>query len=125
MLEEAIQSLPGELRDGVVRALQGRLSAQQDSAFAEARAIGAENNSRSFRHVDGMGEMRASIPATAYHHWGQQEGYEVWQDKKFVKKYLQDNPEVRVNAHSERIQVGYRGDGFIPVGAGRRVKVYK
>lgn len=125
MLEELAQSLPVELHAGVARALGERLSQQESQAFAEAREIGARNNSQSYRHMDGLGEMKASIPPAAYHHWGQREGYDIWSDKKFVKKYLQENPEVRVNTHSEKIQVGYRGDGFIPVGAGRRVKVYK
>jgi hypothetical protein len=42
-----------------------------------------------------------------------------------MSKYLQDNPEVRVNTKSEKIQVGYCGNGFFPVGTGRKVKVYK
>ena len=42
-----------------------------------------------------------------------------------MRKYLQDNPDVRVNAKSGKIQVGYGGDGFIKTGVGRTVKVYK
>jgi len=125
MLEHAINSLPGEVREAVAARLRQRVLSQCDKAFSDSRVIGAENNSREFRHIDGMGEMKAQIPATAYHYWGQREGYGVWQDKKFTKKYFEDNPDVKVNSKSGKIQVGYRGDGFIPVGAGRKVKVYK
>ena len=124
MLEEAINSLPGDLRSRVGDALRQRVLSQCDQAFSDAKSTGASNNSKSYRHMDGLGEMRGSIPATAYQLWEQREPG-CWGDKKFVKKYLQDNPEVRVNTRSDKIQVGYRGNGFIPVGAGRRVKVYK
>ena len=125
MLENAINSLPGDLRDAVASRLRQRVLSQCDTAYSDSKAIGAENNSREFRHVSGMGEMKASIPATAYHYWGQREGYEIWKDKKFLKKYQEDKPNVKVNSKSGKIQVGYRGDGFIPVGYGRKVKVYK
>mgnify|MGYP003133407627 FL=1 len=124
MLEEAINSLPGDLRSRVGNALRQRVSLQLGQAFTDAKSIGAANNSKSYRHMDGLGEMRGSIPPTAYQYWEQREPG-CWSDKEFVKKYLQDNPEVRVNTRSGKIQVGYRGNGFIPVGAGRRVKVYK
>lgn len=125
MLEEAINSLPGDLRHRVGDALRQRVFSQCDTAVVDARVNGAANNSREYRHVNGMGEMKAQIPATAYHYWGQREGYQVWQDKKFMRKYLQDNPDVRVNTKSDKIQVGYGGDGFIRAGLGRTVKVYK
>lgn len=125
MLEEAINSLPGDMRHRVGDALRQRVFSQCDQAERDARSNGAANNSREYRHVNGMGEMRAQIPATAYHYWGQREGYEVWQDKQFMRKYLQDNPEVRVNTKPENIQVGYAGDGFLRCGTGRQIKVYK
>jgi hypothetical protein len=125
MLEEAINSLSGDMRHRVGDALRQRVLSQCDDAFAQSKAIASDNNSREYRHMDGMGEMRASIPATAFHYWGQREGYDVWSDKNFMRKYLQDNPEVRVNATSDKIQVGFAGDGFFKAGLGRTVKVYK
>lgn len=125
MLEEAINSLPGDMRHRVGEVLRQRVLSQCDTAVSDSRAIAKGNNSREYRHIDGMGEMRASIPPIAYHYWGQREGYGVWQDKKFMKKYLQDNPEVKVKSVSGKMQVGYRGDGFFQCGMGRKVKVYK
>jgi len=125
MLEEAINSLPGDLRHRVGVALRQRVFSQCDAAAGTATANARENNSREYRRMDGMGEMRASIPATAYHYGGQREGYGVWQDKNFMRRYLQDNPEVRVNTRSDKIQVGFMGDGFFKAGLGRTVKVYK
>jgi hypothetical protein len=125
MLEEAINSLPGDLRHRVGVALRQRVFSQCDAATDTARVNAIENNSREYRRMDGLGELRASIPATAYHYWGQREGYDVWSDKNFMRKYLQDNPEVKVNTKSDKIQVGFAGDGFFKAGLGRTVKVYK
>jgi len=125
MLEEAINSLPGDLRHRVGVALRQRVFSQCEAAAATATANARVNGSREYKPVEGLGQMKASIPATAYHYWGQREGYEVWSDKNFMRKYLQDNPEVRVNTKSDKIQVGFAGDGFFKSGVGRTVKVYK
>jgi len=125
MLEEAINSLPEDLRHRVGVALRRRVLSQCDDAVTDSKRIAVGNNSKEYRHIDGMGEMRASIPPTAYHFWGQREGYAIWSDKKFMKKYLQDNPEVKVKAVSGKTQVGYAGNGFFGAGLGRTVKVYQ
>ena len=125
MLEHAITSLPSELGHQVTQALGQRLFRQQEAAFTEAKQIARDNNGKSYARVDGMGEMTASIPQAAYHYWGRRLGYECWADKQFKKEYLRDNPEARVKTHSDKIQVGYSGDGFFRCGAGRKVKVYK
>ena len=125
MLEEALNSLPGDMRHRVGEALRQRVFSQCDDAFVDSKAIAKDNNSREYRHMDGLGEMRASIPATAAHYWTLREGEGIWSDKKFVKRFLQDNPEVRVNSVSEKTQVGYTGDGFFRCRPGRKIKVYK
>ena len=125
MLEEAINSLPGDMRHRVGEALRQRVLSQCDDAFVQSKAIARENNSREYRHTDGLGEMRASIPATAAHYWTLREGEGIWSDKKFVKRFLQDNPEAKVKSVSSKAQVGYTGGGFFQSRMGRKVKVYK
>jgi hypothetical protein len=41
------------------------------------------------------------IPVDSYHYWGQRLGYECWRDKDFVKGFLRDNPECKVNSKAE------------------------
>jgi len=125
MLENIITSLPQELGHQVASALRQRLCHQQDAVYSVAKQIAKDNNSKSYQRVDGLGEMTASIPNAAYHYWGKRLGYECWSDKQFKKEYLRDNPEARVETHSEKTQVGYSGDGFFRCGAGRKVKIYK
>lgn len=47
------------------------------------------------RTRDGLGQMIASIDENTYYRWIQQEGPQVFHDKKFMRKFLQDNPECR------------------------------
>jgi hypothetical protein len=125
MLENAITSLPAELGHQVTEILGQRLFKQQEAAFTDAKQIAQQNNDLSYRRVDGLGEMTASIPEASYHYWGNRLGYDCWADKQFKKEYLRDNPEARVKTHSDKIQVGYTNDGFFNCGAGKKVKVYK
>tara|TARA_Y100000310_G_scaffold205164_1_gene205509 strand:+ start:830 stop:1207 length:378 start_codon:yes stop_codon:yes gene_type:complete len=125
MLEHAITSLPDELGHQVTKILGQRLFDQQTAAFEQQKQIAVDNNDKSYRRVDGLGELKASIPPAAYHYWGNRLGYECWGDKKFMHEYLRDTPEARVNTHSDKCQVGYDGDGFIRHRAGRKIKVYK
>ena len=125
MLENAITSLPAELGHQVTEILGQRLFKQQEAAFTDAKQIAKQNNDLSYRRVDGLGEMTASIPEASYHYWGNRLGYDCWADKQFKKEYLRDNPEARVKTHSDKTQVGYTGDGFFNCGAGKKVKVYK
>lgn len=125
MLEHAITSLPEELGHQVTQVLRQRLSSQQDAAFTEAKEIAKFNNDKSYRRVDGLGELTASIPTAAYHYWGRRLGYECWSDRQFKKEYLRDNPEARVKTHGGKAMVGYEGDGFYRHRAGRKIKVYR
>ena len=125
MLEHAITSLPEGLGRQVTEILGQRLFNQQSAAFTDAKAIATNNNNLSYARTDGLGEMRGSIPAGAYHYWGNRLGYECWGDKQFMNEYLRDNPEARVKTHGSKIQVGYDSDGFIHHRPGRKVKVYK
>ena len=125
MLEHAITSLPESLGRQVTEILGQRLFDQQSAAFTDAKAIATQNNNKSYARTDGLGEMRGSIPAGAYHYWCNRLGYECWGDKQFMDEYLRDNPEARVKTHGDKIQVGYDGDGFIHHRPGRKVKVYK
>lgn len=67
-----------------------------------------EINVQRHRAVEGLGALKARIPPTAYHFWGQKLGYGCWNDKTFMKEFIRDNPECRVNSGgTKEIQVGY------------------
>ena len=123
-----VEGLSDELASSVASVLRGQMQREHESAYAE-QARAAHTAKRETRSVEGMGELKARINPTSYHYWGKRVGYKCWDDRKFIKEYLRDNPESRVNGVSGKVQVGYGGDkpmGYYdtPVGRVTFRKVY-
>ena len=124
MLEHALDSLPADERALVGKHLRARVHSELNGAYEGAKQIAKDNHNTEYRAMDGVGEMTASIDSRSYHYWAQKEPG-CWNDPKFTKEYLRDNPEARVKSKSGKIQVGYNGgDGFIRHRVGRKIKVY-
>ena len=93
------RQLEDELRTGWKR--------NQVEAAVEAKRFAKENAKR-HKSVEGLGQLIARIPTTAYHFWGQKLGYGCWNDKAFMDEFLRDNPELRVNSGGTKdIHVGW------------------
>lgn len=58
------------------------------------------------RGVDGLGRLRARIPASSFHYWGQRLGYKCWQDETFIREFLRDN-QLEVAGGKTKMSVGY------------------
>lgn len=68
----------------------------------------AKLNNERHKSIEGLGALKARIPPTAYHFWGQKLGYDCWNDKGFMREFLRDNPDCRVNSGgTKEIMVGY------------------
>jgi hypothetical protein len=82
---------------------------QKNRVEAEVQAKQNEKiNKQKHRSIEGLGQLTARIPPTAYHFWGQKLGYECWNDKAFMDEFLRDNPECRVNSGgTKEIHVGW------------------
>ncbi len=48
------------------------------------------------------------VPPESFHYWGQRLGYECWDDPQFVREFLRDNPECRVQTRADEPQVGWK-----------------
>ena len=123
-----VEGLSDELALSVAGVLRGQMQREHESAYAE-QARAAHAAKRETRSVEGMGELKARINPTSYHYWGKRLGYKCWDDRQFMKEYLRDNPESRVNGVSGKTQVGYGSDRPIgyydtPVGRITYRKVY-
>jgi len=123
-----VEGLSDELAASVAGVLRGQMQREHESAYVE-QARAAHAAKRETQSVEGMGELKARINPTSYHYWGKRLGYKCWDDRKFMKEYLRDNPESRVNGVSGKTQVGYGGDRPIgyydtPVGRLTYRKVY-
>ena len=68
-----------------------------------ARAVQAEFNQRALAKdlqeaspIEELGQLNMQVDAFAFHWWGQQLGYECWDDDEFLREFYRDNPECRV-----------------------------
>mgnify|MGYP003108613810 FL=1 len=124
----APEGLSDEMSALVAANLRGRLAREyQGSRVNQSSNIATQARSE-VKHSP-LGEQKARIDATSYHHWGKKIGYECWNDRQFIKEYLRDNPESRVNSKSGKVQVGYGSNKPIgyydtPVGRVTFRKVY-
>jgi hypothetical protein len=82
---------------------------QKNRIEAQVQAKQGEKlNRQRHKSIEGLGQLTARIPPTAYHFWGQKLGYECWNDKAFMDEFLRDNPECRVNSGgTKEIHVGW------------------
>jgi hypothetical protein len=97
--DHLIPELEKELRSGF----------QQNRITAEAhKKSNHKFNLERHKSVEGLGQKIATIPADAFHFWGQKLGYKCWEDKGFMDEFLRDNPECRVNSGgTKEITVGF------------------
>jgi hypothetical protein len=99
--------IDGELGQQLEKELRLGWERNRVEAAVEARQIAKYNQER-HKSVEGLGQKIATIPGHAYHFWGQKLGYGCWNDKAFMREFLRDNPECRVNSGgTKEIQVGW------------------
>ena len=112
--------IDGELGAAVERELRTGWHKNRVEATIQSKQIAKVNQDR-HKSVEGLGALTARIPPTAYHFWGQKLGYACWNDKAFMKEFLRDNPECRVNSGgTKEIHVGW-----VPSNPPRSSKVYE
>ena len=60
---------------------------------------------RQARTVNGIGALQRRIPTAAYHLWGQDLGYDCWDDGGFLKYFDRIAPEARVDARPAQLTI--------------------
>lgn len=120
MADEFVQSLveviPAHLHKEMEKELINGWRMRESVARAEAKQIAHHGHTHEANDVQGLGRKIASIPADAYHYWGQRLGYECWKDKTFMREYLRDNPELAVRNYCKKTVVQgaiFSSDGYI------------
>jgi len=58
-----------------------------------------ENREMGSARVDGLGQLKATIPARDYFRWHQQERG-CWGDRQFIKEWVRDNPDHKAQGNS-------------------------
>lgn len=102
------ESIPDELLLPMLEEFRTGWNLRKAQAEAQKKAMVALNR-QLHKHVDGLGQLTARIPADSYHYWGQRLGYACWKDDSFVKNYFRDNPECLVNSKAENTTLRVNG----------------
>lgn len=103
-----MQFSEAEITQLVADDIQKGWYAQEVLAVQRQARIAKANQRLGRTHIEGMGEVQMSVDPFIYHMYGKKYGYEIWGDKEFKRTFMRDNPEVRANSKSKKIQVGYR-----------------
>jgi len=62
--------------------------------------------------IEGIGELQLSIDPDIYHYWGQQLGYECWEDEEFRREFARDNEAARVKNVARKTTIIHPGMQF-------------
>ena len=71
---------------------------QHEAAMRDALAR-KENREMGSARSDGLGQLKATIPARDYFRWHQAEPV-CWGDKQFIKEWVRDNPDHKAQGNS-------------------------
>ena len=104
---EGIMSMPGNTLQACID--EFRTGFQRDRVMAETEHIrlGQTHDKNEYKSINGVGRLRAEIPAQDYHYYGQMYGYDCWADRAFLDKYEESNPSVKVKCGGTKMQFGY------------------
>jgi hypothetical protein len=114
-VQSLVEIIPAHLHKEMERELINGWRMRESVAKAEAKQIAHHGHTHEANDIAGFGRKVASIPADAYHYWGQRLGYECWKDKQFFREFLRDNPELAVRNYCKKTVVQgavFTADGF-------------
>lgn len=115
-VQSLVEIIPPHLHKEMERELINGWRMRESIARAEAKQIGHHGHFNEANDIKGLGRKMGSIPADAYHYWGQRLGYECWKDKEFLREYFRDNPELAVRNYCKKTVVQgalFTPDGFM------------
>lgn len=116
IIQSFADAIPSHLRKEMERELITGWRMQEAASYHQAKQFAAFNHANAAKSIDGVGELKARIPISAIHYWGNRLGYECWNDEQFVNEYIKDNPEIAVNNRIKRTTVNgavFTGDGYL------------
>lgn len=116
IIQSLSEAIPADMRKQVERELLTGWRMQEAAAYTQAKSMAAFRHSNAAQSLEGVGELKAQIPLSAFHYWGQRLGYECWNDKEFMDDYIKHNPEVAVTNRVKRTTVNgaiFTADGFL------------
>jgi hypothetical protein len=101
------EAIPGDLLKPMLEEFRSGWNLRKVQAEA-ARKLIAETNKTEHQFSEGLGQLKARIPIDFYQHMKFLFGPDIWQDKKFLNRVLQENPEFKptVSAKTQIVTPG-------------------
>lgn len=101
------EAIPGDLLKPMLEEFRSGWNLRKVQAEA-ARKLIAETNKTEHQFSEGLGQLKARIPIDFYQHMKFLFGPDIWQDKKFLNRVLQENPEFKptVSAKTQVVMPG-------------------
>lgn len=87
------------------RSILDEEKAKQEMVFGSQQRVAAASERLDNHWCDGLGELHMRLDPAVYFYWAQRYGPQIWNDKSFVKKFKQDNSEVRVRSRSRKTMI--------------------
>ena len=81
------------------RYLKYEVDLEKHEAAVRNEMVRKENREIGSAKVDGLGQLKATIPAREYFRWHQAERG-CWGDKQFIKEWVRDNPDHKAQGNS-------------------------
>lgn len=94
------ETIPGDLLKPMLEEFRSGWNLRKAQAEA-ARKLIAEANKTEHQFSEGLGQLKARIPIDFYQHMKFLFGHDIWQDKKFLNRVLQENPEFKPTVASK------------------------
>jgi hypothetical protein len=116
IFQSLADAIPSHLRKEVERELINGWQLNEVKDKIEVKRLGEFHKNNVAKPIDGIGELRASIPPSAFHYWGTRLGYECWEDRQFLREFIRDNPETAVRNRMKRTMVRgavFTADGYL------------
>ena len=79
------------------RYLRYEVDLEKHEASMREQMARKENESMGVAKTEGLGQLKATIPAREYFRWHQSHRG-CWSDKSFVKEFLRDNPSFKAKS---------------------------
>lgn len=116
IIQSISEVIPSHLRKDMERELLTGWRMQEAASYAQAKQFAAFNHANAAKPIEGVGELKARIPLSAFHYWGHRLGYECWNDEEFTNDFIRHNPEIAVNNRVKRSVVNgaiFTADGYL------------
>ena len=116
IIQSFAEVIPSHLRKEVERELLNGWRMQETAAYSQAKQQASFRHANAAKSLEGVGQLKAQIPLSAFHYWGQRLGYECWDDKTFVNDFIKHNPEIAVKNRVKRTVVNgaiFTSDGYL------------